>query len=239
VQSEYTYFAIFVLITAFVILTLLHMFRAAKSTISQLNEESRRDRLQRERIAREKHFQTRALRRGTRKIDGRATKVQWDQADRRAQRTYHVDESADEVFQLATDNRGMDVRVPWGWPGSKKNQQASVRRPVRTSQSGMSGFFKRRQVIDDEVRARRERSIRSLVEDRYGRVGFHAATTMSEVEWSKPALPKELIEERKTDQMLAGKPAIGVESKAKRVRGLRVVTNKKEQGEKQKKVSGA
>jgi hypothetical protein len=39
--------------------------------------------------------------------------------------------------------------------------------------------------------------------------------------------------------MLAGKPAIGVESKAKRVRGLRVVTNKKEQGEKQKKVSGA
>lgn len=227
VQSEYTYFALFLLIATFALMTLWRMFRSARSTFRQLNEESRRDKLQHQRIARERDFQTRALRRGTRGIDGTAHKVRWDKSGRRAQRSYHLDEAADEVFDPVSDVRGMDIRTPWGWPGSKKVnglRPYKARPPVSARiKQAMVAFFKPKKAIDEEVRARRALSIRSLVEDRYGRVGFNAGGQMSDIEWSRPALPRELMKERETDQILARKPRQGVQSGTKTLRGLQVV----------------
>lgn len=244
-QSEYTYFVLFFLVAAFILLTLWRMVRAARSTIRQLHDESRRDKLQHQRIAREHDMQTRALRRGTRNIDGAARKVNWDQADRRAQRSYHVDQAADEVFDPVSDVRGMDVRTPWGWPGSRK---VNGRRPYKPGppmseriKTAAAAFFKPKKVVDEEVRARRERSIRSLVEDRYGRVGFHNTSQMPDIEWSRPALPRELLEERETDQILARKPSQGVVSGTKTLRGLHVVGGNPRLGktETDRKASGA
>lgn len=238
--NEVTYFALAFLVAVFLLLTLLRIIRAARGTIYQLQKESRRDRLQRERIAKEREFQQRALRRGTRRIDGKAHKVSWDNNDRRASRSYHVDEAADEVFDPVSDVRGMDVRTPWGWPSSTRKTGAVPNRYARSTRSrvasSITGFFKPKKVKDTEYQLRRERSIRSLVEDRYGRVGQHTASQMPEFEWSKPKLPAELIEERKHDQMLANKPDQDVDLKQDKLRGLRVVDGK---ASKDRKVSGA
>lgn len=238
--NEATYFALFFLIAAFLLLTLLRIVRAARGTIRQINDESRRDRLQRERIAREREFQQRALRRGTRRIDGKANKISWDEKGRRAKRTYHFDEAADEVFDPVSDVRGMDVRTPWGWPSSGRKTGAAPNRYAKTTRARMAnsivGFFKPKQVKDADYLQRRERSIRSLVEDRYGRVGHHTASHMPDFEWSKPELPAELIEERKHDQMHANKPNQDVDLKQDKLRGLRVVDGKAGKG---RKVSGA
>lgn len=225
-QAEYTYFLLFVLVTAVLLLMLLRMFRAAKGTIRQLNYESRRDRLQHERIAREKHFQRRALRRGTHKINGKPNGVGWNQSDRRATRDFHVDEAAHEVFDPVSDVRGMDVRTPWGWPGSNaRNGRTRQRRGQSTSARlgiAISDFFRPKQVVNHEVLAERQRCIRALVEDRYGRVGYGSKN--AEIEWSKPELPPELIEEREQDQMLAWKMAQDKTRKSHKAPGIRVVS---------------
>ncbi len=245
-QAEFTYFALFFLVAAFMLLTLWRMIRAARSTIRQIKYESRRDRLEHQRIAREHDLQTRALRRATRNINGDADKANWGQGGRRrAHRSYHVDDAADEVFDPVSNVRGMDVRTPWGWPGSKK---VNGRRPYKPGpplsarmKTAAAAFFKPKKVVDEEVRARRERSIRSLVEDRYGRVGFHSNSQMPDIEWSRPTLPRELLEERETDQILARKPLEGVESDTKTLRGLQVVGGNPRLGktETSRKASGA
>lgn len=244
-QNDFTYLALFFLAAAFILLTLWRMICAARSTILQLSYESRRDKAQHQRIARERDIQKRALRRGTRKINGKAHKVDWDTADRRAQRYYHVDEAADEVFDPVTDERGMDIRTPWGWPGSKK---VNGRRPYKPGpsvtarmKSAARAFFRPKRVVDEEVRARRERCIRSLVEDRYGRAGYFPTGQMPDIEWSRPPLPPELVKERETDQILARKPAQGVQSETKTLRGLQVVGGNPRLGKTKsdRKVSGA
>lgn len=238
-QAEYTYFAVFVLLAAVLILFLLRMFRAAKSTIRQLNYESRRDRAQYERIEREKRIQKRALRRGTRRIDGKADNVYWDQGDRRARRDYHIDEAADEVFDPVSDIRGSDVRTPWGWPqrqqvaGKFTHQRRARRRSGFTN--SIANFFKSKEVVDEAYLARRRQSIRALVEDRYGRVGYNS--NMSDFEWSKPDLPREYLEEREKDQMLAMKLAKDVEAEAAKFQALRLVADNENPG-KRRKASG-
>lgn len=224
--AEYTYFALFVLITAVLLLTILRIFRGAKGTIRQLNYESRRDRLQHERIAREKHFQSKALRRATRKINGRANAVGWDQSDRRARRDYHIDEAAHEVFDPVSEVRGMDIRTPWGWPGSNsRNRDLTRLRSSAPSGFGaaLTAFFRPKQVVDHEVRARREMSIRALVEDRYGRVGY--ASKNSEIEWSRPQLPPEYLQEREKDQVLALKMSQDAADRPKKIQRIRLVAN--------------
>lgn len=237
--TEYTYFALFVLITAVLLLTLLRIFRGAKGTIRQLNYESRRDRLQHERIAREKHIQSKALRRGTRKINGKANSVGWDQSDRRARRDYHIDEAAHEVFDPVSQVRGMDIRTPWGWPGSNaRNGDLSHRRASTRSGFGaaFSAFFRPKQVVDHEVRAQREMSIRALVEDRYGRVGY--ASKNSEIEWSKPQLPPEYLKEREKDQLLAWKMSQGAADESKRIQGIRLVASNPPGASQRRRASG-
>lgn len=235
--AEYTYFALFVLITAVALLTLLRMFRAAKGTIRQLNYESRRDKLQYERIAREKHRQTRALRSGARRINGKKRQVGWDEADRRAKRNYHVDEAAHEVFDQVSEVRGMDVRTPWGWPGSNgRNSSVSRRRPQARTGFGaaVADFFRTKRVVDQEVRAQRELAIRALVEDRYGRVGHPSPG--GEIEWSRPQLPAEYLKERETDQMLAWKASQDV--RERQIKGLRLIAGKPTGTDKKRKASG-
>lgn len=224
--TEFTYFVLFFLITAVVLLSLLRMFRGAKGTIRQLNDESRRDRLQHERIAREKHLQYKALRRGTRRINGKANAVGWDQSDRRARRDYHVDEAAHEVFDPVSQVRGMDIRTPWGWPGSNaRNRDLSQRRSSAPSGFGaaLRAFFRPKQVVDHEVRAQREMSIRALVEDRYGRVGY--ASRHSDIEWSTPQLPPEYLKEREKEQILARKMSQDAADEPKRIQGIRLVAS--------------
>lgn len=243
-QAEYTYFTLFFLGAVFILLTLWRLFRATRRTIHQLNHESRRDRLEHQRIAREHDFQTRALRRGTRNIDGEAHKANWGKGGRRAQRSYHVDDAADEVFDPVSNVRGMDMRTPWGWPGSKRingHRPYNPRPPASARmKAAVVAFFSSKRVVDEEIRARRERSIRSLLEDRYGRVGYHTAGQMTDIEWSRPTLPRELLKERETDQMLAHKPAQGVESETEILRGLQVVGDNPRLGKKEinRKASG-
>ena len=207
-ESEYLYFAFFVLAASVLILGSLRMGRAAKTFFETLRQDIRRDRRQRERIEREKRFQSKALRHGTRQINGKKRKVSWDQDSRRARRDYHVDEAADEVFDPVSNRRGMDIRTPWGWPQPQGYKTLAHYRhktkAPRTIGNRLSGLFRTKQLVDEEVRARRHRSIRALVEDRYGRVGANAH--MPDIEWSKPELPQELLEERATDQMFAWKP---------------------------------
>lgn len=237
-QAEYTYFILFVMITSIVLLTLVRIFRAAKGTVGQLRDESRRDRLQYERIAREKHLQSRALRRGTRKINGKSN-VGWDQSGRRARRDYHVDEAAHEVFDPVSDVRGMDLRTPWGWPGSGPSNRNLARRR-KSGRSGFgasfSAFFRPKRLVDEEVRAQREQAIRALVEDRYGRVGRHSQG--SEIEWSRPQLPPEYLKEREQDQMLAWKMSQKVASETDRIRSIRLVTDNSIGSRARRKVSG-
>lgn len=238
-QAEYTYFALFVLVTAVLLLTLLRMFRAAKGTIRQLNYESRRDRLQHERIAREKRFQSKALRRGTYKINGNANPVGWDQSDRRAKRDYHIDEAAHEVFDPLSDVRGMDVRTPWGWPGSKgRNGSVYGHGPSTASRFGaaVSAFFSTKKLVDEEVRAKRQRSIRALVEDRYGRVCY--SSPASEIEWSRPQLPREYVKKREKDQVLAWKMAQDAENTAKKMNGIHLVADNRSRAREQRRASG-
>ena len=239
VQAEFTYFAVFVLIAAILILILMRLFRAANSTIRQLNYESRRDKLQYERIEREKRIQRRALRRGTRKIDGKADSVHWNESGRRARRDYHIDEAADEVFDPVTDVRGMDVRTPWGWPGTGSSGSRPVYRGSRRARPGfaasVANFFKPREVVDEAYLARRRQSIRALVEDRYGRVIY--SSNMSEFEWSKPELPREYLKEREQDQMMAMKLAKNVEAESAKFQALRLVADN-EATKGQRKASG-
>lgn len=227
--NEVTYFALFFLVAAFLILTIMRMIRAARGTIHQLNKETRRDRLQRERIARERDFQRRALRRGTRRIDGKATMVGWDEKGRRAARSYHADDAVDEVFDPVSDIRGMDVRTPWGWPSSGRKNGAVPNRYAKSTGQRMAGsitgFFKSKKVKDLEYKQRRDHSIRALVEDRYGRVVNHSGSEMADFEWSRPNLPAALIEERRHDQMYARKLNQDVELKQDKLAGLRVVEN--------------
>lgn len=243
VQAEQAYFIIFALVLVLVLLAISRMIQAASKTISQLNYESERDKRQHERIARERERQQYALRRGTWKINGQSSSVQWDRTDSRAHRTYHIDEAADEVFDPVSNVRGMDVRVPWGWPGAKRLNGMAVQPRRRKNSASMgsaiANFFKPKQLVDEAYLARRERSIRSLVEDRYGRAGQLAATQMPDIEWSRPQLPEELLKERETDQILASKPHQGVESGSGNFRGLRVVADNADVGETPRKASGA
>lgn len=240
-QPEITYFVVFVLITAAAILLLWRLFRAANSTLQDLSNESRRDRLEYERIMREKYRQAQALRRGTRKVNGRHRNVNWDQSGRRAHRSYHVDEAFDEVFDLPTDDRGMDFLTPWGWPAPQGYRNLASYRHPKSRRSGfkhsVAQFFRKRQLVDDEFRARRQRSIRALVEDRYGRVGY--APQMQEVEWSRPDVTTKLVEERQTDQMLARTaPGLNVEPGAPELTSIRLVSNDEKEVTEPKKASG-
>lgn len=236
-QAEYAYFILFVLITVILLLTLVRVFRAAKGTITQLSDESRRDRLQHERIARQKYMQASALRRGTRKINGKAN-VGWVQNGRRARRDYHVDEAAHEVFDPVSDVRGMDLRTPWGWPGSNRHRRISSRRSSARPGIGasLSAFFRPKKLVDEQVRAQRELAIRALVEDRYGRVG--RSSPSSEIEWSRPKLPPEYLKERESDQMLAYKAPQDVEDETKRIKGLRLVNGRSAGAAEPRKASG-
>lgn len=239
-QPELTYFALFVLGAAFLLLTLWRIFRAARNTIYRLNYESRRDRLQHERIEREKRMQARALRRGTRKVNGKAHSINWDRKGRRARRDSHIDEAAHEVFGLASDTRCMDIRTPWGWPESNGGRRPARYRPKPSIASRLrdaaSSFFRPKQLVDEQYRARRQQSIRALVEDRYGRVGYGADA--SEIEWSRPTLPKEYLEERRNDQMVAGKAARRVQIKTNEFKALHLAPDDPQPRAEQKKASG-
>lgn len=230
--AEYTYFILFVLVTTFALLSLWRIVRAAKGAIRQLNYESRRDRLQHERIARERHFQSRALRRSTRKVNGR-THVGWDQSDRRAQRDYHIDEAAHEVFDPVANVRGMDVRTPWGWPGARSRRRQRAGSDIRST---ISDFFRPKKVVDHQVRAQREQAIRALVEDRYGRIRHSAPAT--EIEWSRPQLPPEYLKERENDQVLAWKVSQEAADKAEKIQAIRLVASNTQPSSAQRRASG-
>jgi len=239
VDAEYTYFALFVLVTALLVMTMWRMFRAARTTIKQLNYETRRDKRQHERIQNEKHFQSRALRHGTRKINGKPRSVKWDKSDHRAKRDYHIDEAADEVFDYTSDKHGIDVRTPWGWPAPKGQPKAASRTRRASGSRGIGGtiaqLFKSKQVIDETYLAQRQWSLRHLVEDRYGRVGY-ASSHMPDIEYSTPQLPAELIEEREKDQMLAWKPV--QETDLQEFKGIRLVADNTKPTDTHKKASG-
>ncbi len=226
-QAEYTYFVVFVLIAASLILVMLRMFRSAKNTIRQLKYESRRDQKQYERIEREKRLQRRALRRGTRRINGKANRVHWDTSDRRARRDFHLDEAADEVFDPVADLRGRDVRTPWGWPQRDMVGGRPAYRRRSTAKSGfataVADFFKTREVVDEAYIARRKQAIRAMVEDRYGRASMSSHTP--DFEWSRPVLPRAYLEERARDQMTVKKLAEGVEAEVAKFSALRLVSD--------------
>lgn len=207
-QEEYTYIALFVLVGVFVLLTGIRLIRAAGNAIGQLRFESERDRYQHRRIAAEKNRQFAALKQVSRKINGKPRKVHWNDGDRRAHREYHLEDVADEVFDVTTDFNGMDVRTPWGWPsssGKRVNPVVRTRKPAKKSGIGNSvrNFFKTKTVVDEEYRARQRRSMRVMVEDRYGRAGH--GFSASEVEWSKPELPPALVRERQSNRIYASK----------------------------------
>ena len=243
-QEEFTYIALFFLLAVFLLMSLWRIVRAAGTTIGQLRYEADRDRKQHQRIADEKRRQYTAMRQGTRRINGkpRSKGVRWDQGGRRrAQRDFHIDESADEVFNDVSDDRGMDVRTPWGWPSSSGKQFGpALHRPRRSKSSGIrdaiSAFFKTKHVIDDEYRAHREQSIRHLLEDRYGRVGSGSQTP--DFEYSTPQLPQEYVEERETDQLLASKIPQDPEAVARKIKVFRIVSDLPHSADNHKKVSG-
>ena len=238
-QVELTYLVIFFLVGVFVVLTAIRLIRAAGSTISQLRHESERDRRQHRRIAEEKYRQFVALREGSRKINGKATRIRWDESGRRAHREFHVDGAVDEVFDDTNEFRNMDVRTPWGWPsasGKRISPAGRRRRPplsVRMRNAAVA-LFRNKQVIDDEYRARVQRNIRALIEDRYGRAG-HGHLPASEIEWSKPQLPAELIRERQADQMHVKRESDPSDAQQRTIRALQLVSEtKKDTGTKRK-----
>jgi hypothetical protein len=240
-QEEYTYLAIFILAGFFVLLIIWRFIRAAGSTIGQLRFEAERDRYQHQRIAWEKERQYQAFRKSTRKINGKARRVKWDRSDRRAQRDFHIDESADEVFDSSGDYWNKDVRTPWGWPssaGKRINPAGYRRRPSLRSRMGksISEFFRPKQVIDDEYRARRERNIRHLVEDRYGPVG--QGPQMTEFEWSSPQLPAELLKEREADQVLAQEFSKDPDKEVRNIKAFRLVSDMSGSADARQRASG-
>ena len=181
------------------------MFIAGRKLIRELRYESTRDRKQAERIAHEQKFQSKALRRGTRKIDGKPRDVDWDQKGKRAGRSFHPDNASHEVFGPASEKRAMDVRTPWGWPSRQGGHaNAASTSSKRGLGRTLSGWFRSKQVVDEEVRARQLQSLRRLVEDRYGRSA--SGLLPSDMEWSKPQLPDAYLREREQDQMLAWRP---------------------------------
>ena len=227
-QAETTYTVIFVLAGFLAILTIWRFIRAAGTTIGQIKFESERDRYQHQRIEWQREREYQQFRKASRKINGKANNIHWDDSDRRAHRQLHVDDAADEVFDLTTEPRAMDVSTPWGWPSSsaKKVNRAGYR--VRATSRKRKGnafvnFFKSKQVIDEEYKARRARSIRHLVEDRYGRVSD--TPQMQEVEWASPELPAALLKERASDQVLGRDNKKHSIDDMKEIRALRLVSD--------------
>jgi hypothetical protein len=202
-QAEYTYVAIFVLLGIFVLLTVLRTFRATSGLIHQLRYEFWRDREQHERIAREKSFQLAALRRSSRHIDGTAREIRWDQGDKLPDA---IKDAAGEAFRNISEFPVQELRTPWGWPASsarRLERVGQITKPTlgsRVSQSAR-GFFRRKQVVDEAIRARQAQSIRSLVEDRYSQARPNMAS--SEIEWTRPMLPPELLRERELERFFA------------------------------------
>ena len=207
-QAEYAYFVVAVLVTSLVLMVILRLTKSAGKTIGELRRESQRDRLEHARIARQKYFQEEALKRGSRRVDGKARMVRWDAQGRRATRQVHLEHEAGEAFRANRPHHlNIDANTPWGWPEQKANHPLIV--PTRNKYvEAISGFWKRlvatKQIVgDSEYRTRFEKSMRHLLEDRYGRVGYEYETTT--VEWVPPELPQELVEERRGDQMHARK----------------------------------
>lgn len=227
-QAETTYLVIFVLAGFLAILTIWRFIRAAGTTIGQIKFESERDRYQHQRIDWQREREYQQFRKASRKIDGKASNIHWDDGDRRAHRGFHVDDAADEVFDLATETRAMDVSTPWGWPSSsaKKVNRAGyrVKAPSRKrKENAFVNFFKSKQVVDEAYKARRARSIRHLIEDRYGRVSD--TPQMEEVEWASPKLPAELLKERASDQVLGRDNKKHSIEETREVRALRLVSD--------------
>ncbi len=237
-QAETTYIVIYSLAGFLVLLTIWRFIRAAGTTISQIRFESERDRYQHQRIARQREQEYHRFRKATRKINGKARGLNWDESDRRAHRSYHVDDMADEVFDPLTDDRAMDIATPWGWPTSvsKKVNRFGYQAKPRRRNSAFANFFRTKQVVDDEYRARQQRCIRSLVEDRYGRVSD--LPEMEEIEWSAPKLPPELLKERASDQVLGQKRSDQNISDLTEIRALKLVHDVPGEIKKQYKVSG-
>lgn len=207
-QAEATYFALAVLVTSLVLMVVLRLTKSAGKTISELRRESQRDRLEHARIARQKYFQEEALRRGSRRVNGKARMVRWDASGRRATRDFHLENEAGEIFGSSRRRSfNIDANTPWGWPAQKANHPLVV--PSRNKYAeAISGFWKRlvatkKTVGDSEYRSRFENSMRHLLEDRYGRVDHEHK--LPSVPWVPPELPEELLEERRSDQIHARK----------------------------------
>lgn len=241
-QAEVTYVAIFVLVGVFLLLTLLRMLRAAGRTIGQLRYESKRDRLEHKRIREQKYMEFRALNRSSRKIDGKATRVHWDGTGRRARRDFHFDETVGGVFNDMNKFRNMDVRTPWGWPGASGRGISPAGRRPRASmktrfQVAAGNLFRNKRVVDAEHRARQQRNIRALLEDRYGRAGQHL--TSAEIEWSRPALPPELIREREEARIFANMPSQQSRDVDIKAGSLRLVSDEETKAEENRRATGA
>ena len=205
-QAEFTYVAIFILVGVFLLLTVLRVIRAAGNTIGQLRYELKRDREQHKRIAKERNHELLALRQSSRRIDGKAVRVNWDVGGRRA----HRDEEADfDSFEVFNEIPRQEMKTPWGWPSSSGGQgkfSGRLRKPdggARIADSARA-FFKPKKVVDEAHRARQAQSIRALIEDRYSRVDRFSAG--SDIEWSRPELPDELIREREANRFFAKRP---------------------------------
>ena len=226
-QTEQLYFVLAVLSATFIVLLLLRLGKSASRTIDDLRRESDRDRLQHARILQQKHAQEEALRRTTRKINGKPVKRSWGHRRQRAIRDHQLQGAASEAFD-AVSSRERERRegTPWGWPSKAghKPQKRSVRK--RTTRSGISRFWsglfrKKEEVHSDSYKLRCEQSLRNMVEDRYGRASRDVE--MTEIDWAKPNLPSELVQEREVEHMLAWKPEQGPRQMRRETDKLKVV----------------
>ena len=236
-QAEYTYVAILVLLGVFVLLTVWRMLRAAGNTIGQLRYESQRDRYQHKRIADERDRTFSALERGPRRSNISASKIHWDDGDKRAHR---LQEAAGEVYRDINTFPRQEMRTPWGWPSSGNRrgaagpgQKTALRNRVSHS---TKAFFRSRQVVDEAYRARQAQCIRALIEDRYGRVGH--ISPVSDIEWSTPSLPPELLRERAAQKLFARQPDQDPGYGKREAGSLKLVSGKADAAPVKRKVAG-
>ena len=236
-QAEYTYVAIFVLLGVFILLTAWRLLRAAGNTIGQLRYESQRDRQQHKRIAAERDRTLTALEKGPRRVSGKATKINWDNSDKRAQR---LKKAASDAYRDIDTFPEQEVRTPWGWPSSGGRSLSGVRknRPALSTRVSNSAkdLFRSKKVVDDAHRARQAHSIRALFEDRYGRVGHNIPA--SDIEWAKPKLPPELLKEREARRFFANQPNQDSDFGENRKNGLKLVSSDNDPVTQERKAAG-
>ena len=206
--AETLYFVIAALVVGYLVLMFMRLMKFTRRTYGEIRNEANRDRLQRTRIERQRYVQENILRKCSRRVNGKPRGVNWDSSDRGAARRHKYDNDIDRALaSYGTRRYRPGVTVPWGWPELKANRP--LIRPLRSKRhQSIRSFVGKRFATKGTVnktadRLRYENSIAHLLEDRYGRVGYHNDATT--IQWERPKLPRQLLKERQSDLMHARK----------------------------------